>query len=48
MAPNNAVEIVPIEENTGETRAPKQTKFHQDVEVGSEAIDIDRIERVYA
>lgn len=48
MAANHAVEIAPLEENVPDTRVTKQTGLNQDVEVGPEAIDIDRIERVYA
>lgn len=48
MASNNGVEIAPVEGNTGDVRATKETGLHKDVEVGPEAIDIDRIERVYA
>jgi hypothetical protein len=44
----DAVEIAPIEKRVGETSDAKQTGLHQDVEVGPEMIDIDRIERVYS
>jgi hypothetical protein len=44
----DAVEIAPIEKRVGETSDGKQTGLHQDVEVGPEMIDIDRIERVYS
>lgn len=37
-----------LSEQTGETTAPKQGDLHQDVEVGAEATDIARIEKVYA
>ena len=45
---SDAVEIAPIEKRVGETSDGKQTGLHQDVEVGPEMIDIDRIERVYS
>ena len=48
MASNNGAEIEPMEGNTGDVRATKGTGLYKDVEVGPEAIDIDRIERVYA
>jgi hypothetical protein len=31
-----------------ETGAPKHGDVHQDVEIGAEAVDIARIEKVYA
>jgi hypothetical protein len=41
-------EIAPIEKRVGETSDAKQSGLHQDVEVGPEMVDIDRIERVYS
>jgi len=32
----------------GTTTAPKHEGMHQDVEVGSDVVDVDRIEEVYA
>jgi hypothetical protein len=31
-----------------ETAAPKHGDVHQDVEIGAEAIDIEKVEKVYA
>lgn len=39
---------VVLDKQIVETSAPKQGDSHQDVEVGPEAIDIARIEKVYA
>jgi hypothetical protein len=36
------------EKRVAETDATKQGDLHQDVEVGPEMINIDRIEKVYA
>jgi hypothetical protein len=45
---SDAVEIAPTEKRVGEANDGKQTGLHQDVEVGPEVVDIDRIERVYS
>lgn len=38
----------PVEKNASGTNAAKRGDEHQDVEVGPEMINIDRIEKVYA
>jgi hypothetical protein len=46
---SDAVEIAPIEKTAGEPNvATKHGNMQKDVEVGTELIDIDRIEEVYA
>jgi hypothetical protein len=45
---SEAVGRVPQEKGITETDVPKQGDQHQDVEVGPEMINIDRIEKVYA
>ncbi|KAF1836524.1 high affinity nicotinic acid plasma membrane permease-like protein [Decorospora gaudefroyi] len=45
---SSAVQITPIENRVGEVTKSKQGELHQDVEVGIEMVDIDRIEKVYA
>ena len=37
-----------LDKQVDETGAPKHGDLHQDVEVGAEAVDIARIEKVYA
>lgn len=48
MAADDAVDRVATGENATNVQASKQAGLHGDVEVGAEAIDLDRIERVYA
>lgn len=48
MASNNAVEIAPVDGHTADMRGTKEIGLHNDVEVGPQTVDIDRIERVYA
>lgn len=43
-----ATDSVAIGRQTDEAGAPKQGDVHQDVEIGAEAIDIARVEKVYA
>ncbi|KAF2682936.1 high affinity nicotinic acid plasma membrane permease-like protein [Lentithecium fluviatile CBS 122367] len=47
---SDGIESRRMEKEISETAAdaPKQDDFHQDVEVGPDAIDIDRIEKVYS
>jgi len=45
---SEAIERAPPEKGITETNAPKHGDQHQDVEVGPEMINIDRIEKVYA
>lgn len=37
-----------LDNQIDETVAPKRGDVHEDVELGAEAVDIDRIEKVYA
>ena len=37
-----------LDKQIEETSAPKHRDMHQDVETGSGAVDIERIEKVYA
>lgn len=45
---SSAVDTAPMGKDAGDSMAAKQTGLQEDVEVGPEVIDIDRIERVYA
>jgi hypothetical protein len=46
---SDAVEIAPVVKSAGEPDvATKHGNMQKDVEVGTEMIDIDRIEKVYA
>jgi hypothetical protein len=46
---SDAVEIAAVEKRAGEPNvAKKHGNMQEDVEVGTEMIDIDRIEEVYA
>jgi hypothetical protein len=45
---SDAVEITAMDKRAEETGTSKQGGLHQDVEVGHEMVDVDRIERVYA
>lgn len=37
-----------LDKQIEETGAPKRGDLHRDVEIGPEAVDIERIEKVYA
>lgn len=39
---------VVLDKQVEETNAPKHGNVHHDVEIGPDAVDIDRIEKVYA
>ncbi|KAJ4991612.1 major facilitator superfamily transporter [Stagonosporopsis vannaccii] len=43
-----AIENAAFDKQVEETRAPKHGDLHQDAEVGSEATDIEKVEKVYA
>lgn len=45
---STATDNVALDKQIEETSAPKHGDVHQDVEIGPDAVDIDRIEKVYA
>jgi hypothetical protein len=45
---SEGIEQSPREKAIMETNVPKHGGEHQDVEVGAEMVNIDRIEKVYA
>jgi hypothetical protein len=45
---SEGIERAPPKKDITETNAPKLVDQHQDVEIGPEMVNIDRIEKVYA
>lgn len=45
---SSAVENAALDKQVEETNTSKPGDFHQDVETGPEAVDIEKIEKVYA
>jgi len=44
---SSATENPALDKQVEETSTPKHGDLHQDVELGSEATDIERVEKVY-
>lgn len=40
-------DTVALSKQVEETAAPKHGDVHQDVEIGAEAVDIEKVEKVY-